>query len=92
MPAKKYFTSEEAKVIGEKIGIDFSKVKFELEDFRRGMVVELEHGKVFDSTNVTGDDSEVTGKISWAHLREFPDYYRRLEKMEKEAEKYWEEK
>lgn len=92
MSTKKHFTPEEAKAIGEKIGIDFSKVKFELEDFRRGMDVELEHGKVFDSTNVTGDDPEITGKISWAHLREFPDYYRRLEKMEKEAEKYWEGK
>jgi hypothetical protein len=28
----------------------------------------------------------MTGKIALAHLNEFPDYYTRLEKMEREAE------
>jgi hypothetical protein len=92
MSAKKHFTPEQAREIGEKIGIDFNKARFDLEDFRYGMDVELEHGKEFDLTNVTGDDPVITGKISWAHLREFPDYYQRLKKMEEEAKKYWEEK
>lgn len=81
---KKTFTAEEAKKIGEEIGIDFSK--FDLEQFRMGLGVELEHGSHFgEDTNVTNDDPHFTGKIAWAHLKEIPDYYTRLEKMESEA-------
>lgn len=90
MTAKKRFTAEEAKSIGEKLGLDWSK--FDVEQFRMGMDVELEHGLHDPETNVTGDDPLVTGKIALAHLKEFPDYYTRLEEMEKEAEKYWENK
>jgi hypothetical protein len=57
-----------------------------------GMDVELEHGLIASHTNVTGNDPLVTGKIALAHLTEYPDYYSRLEKMESEAEKYWENK
>ena len=39
------------------------------------------------STNVTDDDPVTTGKIALAHLNEFSDYYARLERMEKEAER-----
>lgn len=85
--AKKIFTSEEAKSIGESIGIDWSK--FDVEQFRMGMDVELEHGLVSQHTNVTDDDSLITGKIALAHLNEFPDYYTRLEKLEKEADADW---
>lgn len=90
MTAKKHFTAEEAKEIGEKLGITWDK--FDVEQFRMGMDVELEHGLRDIATNVTGDDSLVTGKIALAHLSEFPDYYTRLEKMEKEAEAYWKDK
>lgn len=90
MSAKKTFTSEQAKETGSKLGVDWSK--FDVEQFRMGMEVELEHGTIDSPTNVTGDDSLVTGKIALAHLNEFPDYYTRLEIMEKEAEKYWEAK
>ena len=54
-----------------------------------GMDVELEHGLRDPNTNVTNDDSLVTGKIALAHLNEFPDYYTRLKKMEKEADDFW---
>ncbi len=54
------------------------------------MNVELEHGLRDLHTNVSNDDPLITGKIALAHLNEFPDYYDRLEKMEKEAEEYWE--
>ena len=84
---KKHFTSEEAKSIGEQLGVDWSK--FDVEQFRMGMDVELEHGLRSLITNVTKDDSLITGKIALAHLNEFPDYYTRLEKMENEAEEYW---
>lgn len=86
MEGKKSFTAEEAKAIGEQLGIDWSK--FDVEQFRRGMDVELEHGLRNSHTNVTNDDPLTTGKIALAHLNEFPDYYDRLEKMEAEAEAY----
>ncbi|HET6442987.1 MAG TPA: DUF5661 family protein, partial [candidate division Zixibacteria bacterium] len=84
MTSKKHFTNEEAKRIGESLGIDWSK--FDVEQYRMGLDVELEHGLVDPHTNVTNDDPMMTGKIALAHLNEFPDYYARLEKMEREAE------
>ena len=81
---KKHFTALEAKHIGEKLGIDWGKYDFE--QYRMGLDVELEHGLVDPSTNVTNDDPTMTGKIALAHLNEFPDYYTRLDKMEREAE------
>jgi len=90
MTAKKHFTVDEAKAIGEQLGLDWSK--FDVEQFRMGMDVELEHGTRDPHTNVTNDDALTTGKIALAHLNEFPDYYTRLEVMEKEAEAYWEGK
>lgn len=86
----KKFTAEEAKNIGEQLGLDWTK--FDVDQFRRGMDVELEHGTRDPHTNVTDDDSLITGKIALAHLNEFPDYYDRLEKMEQEAEAQWENK
>jgi hypothetical protein len=81
---------KEAKVIGEKIGINWNEVK--LEEFTKGINVEFEHGKRFPETNVTNDDKILTGKIAWAHLKEFPDYYSRLAKLEAEAKEYWDSK
>ena len=80
----KEFTTEEAKRIGDEIGIDWNK--YDLEQFRMGLRVELEHGLVDAETNVTNDDEIMTGKIAFAHLKEIPDYYTRLEEMEKAAE------
>ncbi|HKX73482.1 MAG TPA: DUF5661 family protein [Candidatus Saccharimonadales bacterium] len=78
------FTSNEARAIGEQIGIDFKVV--DLEQFRLGLTVELEHGTHDPVTNVTSDDPLITGKVAWAHLKEIPDYYTRLNAMEAEAE------
>lgn len=88
MTVKKSFTMKEAKGVGEKLGIKWDK--FDVEQFRKGMDVELEHGRRDPRTNVTNDDPILTGKIAWAHLIEFPDYYERLEKLEDEAKAYWE--
>lgn len=85
---QEYFTVKQAKEVGEKLGIKWNK--FDVEQFRTGMDVELEHGSVNSLTNVTNDDVITTGKIALAHLNEFPDYYIRLIKMEKEAEQFWE--
>jgi hypothetical protein len=86
MASKSTFTTEEAARIAKELGIDFSVEEFDLEQFRSGMDVELEHGARDPQTNVTGDDPVVTGKIALAHLREIPDYYTRLSAMEAEAE------
>jgi hypothetical protein len=90
MSAKKHFTKKQAKQIGDQLGIDWKK--FNIEEFRRGMDVELEHGTVDPKTNVSNDNPLITGKIALAHLNEFPDYYQRLEKMEKAAEEFWHKK
>ena len=81
------FTTDEARQIGEQIGIDWATAPFDVEQFRRGMDVELEHGVRDILTNVTDDDPLVTGKIALAHLHEFPDYYTRLERMEEQAKR-----
>ena len=87
MSSTNHFSAEEAKSVGEQLGIDWEK--FNIEQFRMGMDVELEHGLVVPATNVTGDDPLTTGKIALAHLNEFPDYYTRLKIMEDEAEDFW---
>ena len=87
MAKKRMVPAEEARTIGAKLGIDWAKV--DLEEFRRGIEVELEHGARDPETNVTDDDPVLTGKIAWAHLKEFPDYYTRLNKLETEADAYW---
>ena len=80
---KNEFGTDGARKIGEQIGVDFTK--FDLEEFRKGLAIELEHGSHDPETNVTNSDPLLTGKIAWAHLKEIPDYYTRLEKMESEA-------
>jgi UDP-2,3-diacylglucosamine pyrophosphatase LpxH len=79
---RKGFTSEQAEAVADMLGVDLAGEGIELEAFRRGMVVELEHGSRDPRTNVTDDDPILTGKIALAHLRELPDYYDRLEVME----------
>jgi hypothetical protein len=85
MVAKQHFTTEQAREIGDKLGIDW--IRFNVEQFRMGLDVELEHGLIDPSTDVTGNDPILTGKIALAHLNEFADYYTRLDKMEQEAKK-----
>jgi hypothetical protein len=85
MVAKQHFTTEQAREIGDKLGVDW--IRFNVEQFRMGLDVELEHGMIDPSTNVTGNGPILTGKIALAHLNEFADYYTRLDKMEQEAKK-----
>ena len=82
--------SKEAKEIGQKLGIDWNKVN--LDEFTKGVNVEFEHGTISPETNVTNNDKNMTGKIAWAHLNEFPDYYTRLEKLEETAAEFWKSK
>ncbi len=87
MAKKRQIDAEEARMIGIALGISWQEV--DLEQFRRGLEVEFEHGVRDPETNVTNDDTMLTGKIAWAHLREYPDYYSRLDKLEAEADAYW---
>ncbi|MFO7670184.1 MAG: DUF5661 family protein [Bacteroidales bacterium] len=83
----KKLDAKHSKEIGDAIGIDWNEVK--LEEFTKGINIEFEHGKKFPETNVTNNDKILTGKIAWAHLKEFPDYYSRLAKLEMKAGEYW---
>lgn len=87
MADKRRISADEAKRVGETLGLDWNRI--DLEQFRRGLEVELEHGARDPETNVTNDDLMLTGKIAWAHLKEFADYYTRLDKLETEAVAYW---
>ena len=81
------FNDKTAKKIGDELGINWNEVN--LEEFKKGLNVELEHGTRYQETNITHDDLHLTAKIAWVHLKEFPDYYTRLDKIEKEAEMFW---
>jgi hypothetical protein len=85
--ARTGFTLEEAKRIGSTLGFDWRSSAFDPEQSRRGMEVELEHGRRDPATNVSDDDPLTTGRIALAHLNEFPDYYTRLKRMEEEAKR-----
>ncbi len=80
--SKNKLSIEEANSIGEQVGIDWNASPFSLEEFHKGMLVEIEHGSHDPETDVTNNDPVLTGKITWAHLKELPDYYTRLDKME----------
>ena len=81
---KRKFSTEEAREVGMQVGLDWTQI--DLEQFRRGLEVELEHGARDPETNVTNDDLTLTGKIAWAHLKEIGDYYTRLDRLEAEAQ------
>ncbi len=84
MSDKRRFTADEARSIGMQLGVDWANI--DLEQFRRGLEVELEHGAGDPETNVNNDDLILTGKIAWAHLKEIRDYYTRLDRLEAEAQ------
>jgi hypothetical protein len=84
---KRKVNMDEAKQIGAMLGIDQNKI--DLNQFQRGLEVEFEHGAHDLQSDVTHDDVVMTGKIAWAHLKEFPDYDTRLERLEAEADAYW---
>lgn len=84
MVAQQQISLDEAKQVGAKLGLDWTRI--DPEQFRRGLEVELEHGTRDAETNVTNDDMELTGRIAWAHLKELPDYYTRLDRLEAMAD------
>ena len=86
----KKLNKKDAKEIGDDLGINWNEV--DINEFTKGVNIEFEHGTKYPETNITNDDKKLTGKIAWAHLKEFPDYFTRLEKLEKEAREYWKSK
>ena len=86
------FTAEVARRVGEEIGVDRASAPFNVDQFRICMNVELEHGLHDPHTNVSDDNPHVTAKITLAPLNEFPDYYTRLERMEEEAKRDWQQR
>jgi hypothetical protein len=82
---------KEPKVQQEEAGaiLDALQVKdmaVDLEDFKQGLEVELEHGIMFQDANVTNNHPVLTGKIVLAHFKESLDYYKRLEVAEIEGD------
>lgn len=67
------YSANEISDIAQELGIKFDK--YSLDDLITGINIELEHGKVSPTTNVTNDDLILTMKIALAHLNEFPNYY-----------------
>ena len=90
MATQKKADKDESRRIGDQLHVDWSKI--DIEEFRMGLVVELEHGLRDAATNVTGDDMMMTAKIALAHLNEYPDYYTRLAILEQEADDFWSQK
>lgn len=83
------FTKAEACEIARVLGVNIDSPCFDIDQFLMGLNVELEHGTIHPSTNITDNDPIMTGKIALAHLNEIPDYYTRLARMRREAREYW---
>jgi len=83
----KKFNKSDAIEIGKGLSINWDDVS--LDEFTKGLNVELEHGSRHKETNVTDNNGKLTGEIALAHLNEFPDYYTRLHKLEKDAKKHF---
>jgi hypothetical protein len=72
--------AELATSVGNLLGIDWDKISFD--EFAVGLHIEAkEHG------DVTLGSPKIAGQIALAHLKEIPNYYTLLVKMEKDAKK-----
>ena len=81
------FNDTTAKRIGDELGIDWKEV--DIEEFNKGLNFELKHGTRYNNTDLIHHDLPLIAEITWSHLKEIPDYYTRLEKMERDAELFW---
>jgi len=68
-------TKSFARHVGNVLGVDWRRV--DIDEFRRGLEVEQEH-----SATVRGDIEKIAN-IALDHLDELPDYYTRLDRMER---------
>jgi hypothetical protein len=76
----KNISKKQAQRIGNLLKVNWDRVN--LEEFRRGIEVELEHGTIYPNTDITKDNLITTAKIALAHLRELHNYYSELDQME----------
>jgi hypothetical protein len=88
--AKKGISLADVRKVGAKLNVDFTKLDVKVLQY--GMNIELEHGYIDQRTNVTNNNLNMTAKIALAHIIEFPDYYDRLKKLEKDADRFWKNK
>ena len=77
-------SSDEAKRILSEINVE--EMNIDVDEFRRGLEVELEHGLRFKDANVTNNHPILTGKIVLAHLKESSYYYKLLDVAELEGD------
>jgi hypothetical protein len=75
---------KEAKILLPVVNTDGMDI--DMEEFRRGLEVELEHGFAFANFNVTNNHPVLTAKIVMAHFMETTDYYRLLDVAELEGD------
>ena len=75
---------KQSTIIGDKLKIDWTKIS--KREWNYGMNVELEH------KDITNGNIAMTAKIALAHIKELPDYYARLKKLEKKGDKFWKKK
>ena len=81
---KAQVSPKEAKLILSMVNVE--KMAIDLEGFRAGLEVELEHGMTFEEANVTNNHPVLTGLIVLAHFKESLDYYKLLEVAELEGD------
>jgi Protein of unknown function (DUF5661) len=75
--------SEAQTILAE---VNDSNMPIDVEEFRAGLSVELEHGTRFKDANVTNNHPIVTGMIVLAHMKESLDYYKLLDVAEAEGD------
>ena len=86
MKKRKQISSEEAQRIGESLHLDWDRI--DLEQFRQGLMGEVDEANMDPETGRTYDSVLLSGKLVVAHMQEFPDYFTRLKKLKAEADQH----
>ena len=86
MKKRKQISSDEARRIGEALHLDWDRI--DLEQFRQGLMGEVDQANMDPETGRTYDSVLLSGKLVVAHMQEFPDYFTRLEKLKAEADRH----
>ena len=84
MAAARRLTLEDARRIGDRLGVDWDAI--DPAELRRGIEVEVEQDD--GGSDDGGDDLLSAGRVAWLRLREVPDFYTRLDELAAAAEKH----
>ena len=68
------------------VAVGENSLDTDIEGFRDGLQIELEHGTRFADANITNNHPVLTGKIVLAHLKESLLYYKRIAVAELEGD------